>query len=279
MNEQAEPKFDQAILDAGTALAQPTHIPDGGAFITVPDGYRVEDIEHFLETPSRARGGIICETPAAFNSYYNRFCDTSASLVFACTDVFQVVGILDWHRPEIETENTGAPARPGFGEHRVVYNAPRSDPWNIWTRMNGTRMSQSDFSRFIEDNVKDIVEPAGADVLEVSRELEVKKKVQFASAMRLTDGQRTFGYSEEVDGTTRRGQLKIPEAFKLGIPVFVDGELYEVTARLRYRIDSGQLCLWYDLLNPHEVERHAFGMIVDDIAAAVPTDVLMATVE
>lgn len=278
MNE-APPKTPQAMLDAGAALAEPRHIDGGGSFVLVPDGYKVEDIERFLAAPARPRGTIRCETPDAFVAYYNRFCVRTASLVFACTEQFRVLGILDWHAPEDPGQPPAgpAPSRAGFGEHRVVYEAPRSDEWKIWTGANGKPMAQAAFSQFIEDNVKDIREPAGADVLEVARQLEVNKKVEFASAIRLSDGQREFTYNEEVQGATRRGQMKVPEAFTLGIPVFCGDDLYAVTARLRYRIDGGSLALWFDLLNPHEVERDAFGKIVEAIDEGVPTDVLMAT--
>ena len=255
----------QALLDAGAAMAGPQAVNEG-RFAVVPDGYRIEDLERFMPMPLRPRGTVVCETVDALIAYYKRFCD-DASLVFACCEAFKVTGVLDWHAP-------GDMA--GFAEHRVIYEAPRSDEWKIWTGADGAAMRQAEFSRFIEDNVKDIREPAGADVLEVARQLEVKKKVEFASAERLSDGQREFTYNEEVDGSTRRGQMKIPEEFLLGIPVFIAGDHYAVTARLRYRIHDGQLRLWYDLLNPHEVERDAFGAIVTRVDEAVPTDVLMA---
>lgn len=256
-----------AMLAAGTAIARPVRIDDGGSFVVVPDGFRLADIERFLAAPTRPRGTIKAETPAAFVAYYNRFCEEDASLVFAATESFTVKGIIDWHVPGNEA---------GFGEHRVVYEAPRSDEWKIWTGADGSAMSQGDFSRFIEDNVKDIREPAGADVLEVARQLEVKKRVEFASAMRLSDGQREFTYNETVDGSTRRGKMKVPEEFTLGIPVFIGGELYEVTARLRYRIAGGQLSLWYDLANADAVAREAFLQVVEVIDGSVETDVLMA---
>ena len=258
----------RAMLAAGTAIAIPNHMEGGGSFMVVPEGYKLEDIEKFMPAPARARGTITAETPEAFIAYYNRFVDEEASMVFACTETFTATGIIDWHEPEGD---------PGFAEHRVVYKAPRSDEWEIWTEANKTAMTQTEFSQFIEDNVKDIRSPAGADVLEVARQLEVKKKVEFASAERLSDGQREFTYNEEVEGSTRRGQMKIPEEFKLGIPVFINGALYEVIARLRYRIDGGQLRLWYDLLRPHEIERDAFGVVVEKIDGEVNTPVIMAS--
>ena len=257
----------ESMLAAGSALVAPVAPEADSRFVVVPDGYKVEDIEKFLVAPARARGTITAETPEAFIAYYNRFVDEDASLVFARTEDFNVTGIIDWHAPGDQA---------AFAEHRVVYEAPRSDEWQIWTGMNGKPMPQADFSRFIEDNVKDIREPDGADVLEVARQLEVKKKVEFASAERLSDGQREFTYNEEVEGSTRRGQMRIPEEFKLGIPVFIGGELYEVIARLRYRIDGGQLRLWYDLYRPHEIERDAFGVVVEKIDGEVNTPVLMA---
>lgn len=265
-----------AIIAAGTAMAGPFQAKEGGVpVIVVPEGYKVEDIERYLDFPARARGIIKAETPDAFIAYFNRFADETedgkddpdgCSMVFARSGDFLVKGIIDWHVPHDQ---------PGFAEHRVTYEAPRSDEWKIWTAMNGTAMPQADFSRFIEDNVKDIREPAGADVLEVARQMEVKKNVEFASAERLSDGQREFTYNETVEGSTRRGQLKIPEEFKLGIPVFIDGPAYEVTARLRYRINGGQLSLWYDLFRPHEIERDAFGEVVKKIDDGISVDVLM----
>lgn len=269
MTEDSAAKLDRAILDAGAALAEPTHIPGGGSFVVVPDGYRVDDIEHFRQAPSRPQAIVHCEAPEAFAAYYNRFKDDARSMAFACTAAFRVQGILDWHRP-------GDIVDPGFGDHRVLYTAPRSEEWKIWTGADGEAMDQADFARFIEDNVKDIREPAGADVLEVSRQLEVTRKVEFASALRLSDGQREFTYSEEVDGSTRRGQLKVPDEFVLGIPVFLAGPLYAVIARLRYRIAGGKLKLWYDLLNPHLVACEAFAEVVAKIRADTGHDVLMA---
>ena len=262
----------EVYREDAVALAQPHYVESGGAFALIPEGYKLEDIEQYLPVPARARGFIFAETPDAFVSYYNRFCDEAASLAFASSGRFHVKGILDWHRPDDDTVS----GTPGFGQHCVIYDAPRSAEWQTWTGLNGEMMNQTAFAQFIEENVKDIREPDGADVLEVSRELEVTKKVNFTSATRLSDGQRTFGYSEDVEGSARRGQMKIPTEFKLGIPVFVDGALYEVTARLRYRIDSGQLRLWFDLLRPDEVARDAFATIVDEISEGVRTDVLMA---
>ena len=260
---------DKTVLDAGTALADPSYVTDpgrgNGVFATIPDGYRIEDLERYCPRPIRARDTILCETPEAFVSYYNRFKCEDVSMAFSSTNAFLVKGIIDWHSVD----------GPGFGDHTVVYSAPRSQEWDVWMGKNEEPMSQADFSQFVEDNVKDIRVPAGADVLEVARQLEVKKSVEFASALRLSDGQREFTYNEEVNGTTHRGQMKVPEEFKLGIPVFLGGDHYEVTARLRYRIDHGKLRIWYNLLNPHLIEQDAFSGVVGKIAEGIGAEVLM----
>ena len=95
-------------------------------------------------------------------------------------------------------------------------------------------------------------------MLEVSRTLEAKKKVNFASGIRLANGEVQFTYEEQIQGTAAKGQIKVPETFVLGIPVFHGGPRYHVEARLRYRIaDGGAMTMWYDLLRPHKIIEHA----------------------
>lgn len=80
-------------------------------------------------------------------------------------------------------------------------------------------MNQADFARFIEDNAPDIASPPAADMIEISRSLEAKKKVNFASAIRLDNGKTEFTYEEDIEGTAAKGRLQVPQVFTIGIPV------------------------------------------------------------
>lgn len=272
-----------AAQAAGAALAPPQIIDAGVPYTVIPDGYHVEDLEAFADRPARVKAEVVCETTEAFVAYFNRFVSPAASTIFASTAEFVLEGVIDWHKPASsplaagEDDRETAPLMPAFADHRVIYRAPRADEWTVWTGANKTQMTQEVFAQFIEDNLADIREPAGADILEIANRLEAQKKVEFVSAQRLTDGAREFTYNETVEGSTRKGTMKIPETFTLGIPVFFGGDLYQVTARLRYRIGSGQLMLWYDLLNPQRIEQDAFEKIVDTVDQQVDAQVLRAS--
>lgn len=248
----------EAVIFAGQALGEPKAVPGGVIpYAVIPDGAKVEDLERLLPAPARAQANVTAKSAETFAAYVNRF-KVKATVIFADQEKFTLVGIIDYH----------SAASPAFREHRVSYGAPRSLEWNTWRTASGKRMAQADFAQFIEDNVVDIRDPAGAEVLEVSRSLQAKKSVEFASAIRLSDGAQQFTYNESVDGSTAKGTIKVPEEFTLGIPVFFGGALYEVRARLRYRIEGGKLQLWYELYRPEHIEKDAFEKVCAEVTAA-----------
>lgn len=159
----------------------------------------------------------------------------------------------------------GGPARPpagatiaGWRRFRAIYAPIMAPEWMTWTAANKQAMDQAKFSQFIEDNLPDVAQPPGADLLTITRSIEAKKKVNFASSIRLSDGSHQLTFEEEVQGSAAKGQLTIPESIRLAIPVLLNGPRYAVDARLRYRIDqAGKLALWVDLLRPHEIVQHA----------------------
>ena len=263
MSESNRTSHYQTILDAGAALATQSKSL-GTPFAVVPAGYSLEDLEHFAEHPQRARASVTVDTVESFVDYYERYSLEDYSMIFASLRQFRLVGIVDWHGQDT----------PAFGEHRVTYQAPRAPEWNTWCTHDAKAMTQEDFAYFIEENLSDIVEPDGAEVLEVAQRLEATHKVEFVSTIRLADGQREFSYAETSEGASRRGALKVPEAFTLGIPVFLNGEPYEVTARLRWRIQDRKLRLWYELKQRERIEQHAFKLIVDAVAEKVDTPVI-----
>ena len=251
----------QAIIDAGQNLGAPIILTDGGSYAVIPEGSKIEDLERFLGRPIRARAAVAAKTAETFAAYVKRFQDGGATVIFADQEEFALLGVIDYHEPSTAAD----PALPGFREHRISYTAPRSLEWKTWRDANGKQMTQADFARFIEDNVVDIRSPAGAEVLEVSRGLQAKSSVEFASAIRLSDGSQQFTYSETIEGATSKGTMRVPEEFTLGIPVFFGGQAYSVVARLRYRIKDGKLVLWYDLYRPEYIEKDAFEAVVADV--------------
>lgn len=249
----------KTILAAGHQLAQPLEI-EGVPALIVPPGATVETFGHLLANPNHLQATITAASVPGFLAYWNRFAG-SHSTIFVSDESGLFTGILDYHY---------APVSPEWCNHIVTYKCPRSQEWKDWTAKSGQGMNQEEFARFIEDHIPEIVEPAGAELLEIATTLQAKKHVDFKSGVRLDNGAVQFTYNEEIDGKAGvTGQLKIPERIKLGIQPFHNGERYELTARFRYRITQGKLIMWFDLIRPHRILEDAVAGVEKQITDGI----------
>ena len=239
---------------------------DGAPFSIVPTGYKVMDLREFLAAPLRIKADAKFDEAGSFCIYVRKFMD-ARTVLFANKGACSVSAVFDYHTDANTT---------GWGDHTGVFQCKKSVEWGRWDGSNGKVMTQTDFARFIEDNLPDIVRPDAAHMLEVSRSLEAKSEVNFGSTVRLDNGQVELKYEEAIKGSACKGKLEIPEVFILSIAPFEGGDPVEVTARLRYRIKEGKLVIWYDLLRAHKVLEASFADVVTRITEVTKLTPLMA---
>jgi uncharacterized protein YfdQ (DUF2303 family) len=240
----------QAALDAGANLAD-MKVIDDHPYIVIPDGSTLHDAEQFLLAPMRKRGAVTLCDVASFVSFVMAE-RTDATRIYSqfTQPVFKAV------------INDHGTTGPGWRDYVATYACPLAAEWTTWRSKSGAHMNQEQFAQFIEDNLPDIAVPTAAEMLEISRSLEAKKKVNFASGIRLSNGQNELTYEEEITGTAQKGKLKVPEEFTIGVPVLEGGLKYAVNARLRYRIaDGGKLTMWYELIRPHKILEDAVNAV------------------
>lgn len=275
--QEDENNISAAII-AGAGIGDPKPLGDNLIGVVVPQGWALKeiDVEKTLDRPSRKRGTVVLDDVPSFIALVNRE-KTAETLVFAKQNPPGFIAVFNGNQAAAGCPSTMPNA--GWGDHRATYSCPLSDEWKTWVGHDGKRMTQADFAQFMEDNLPDIAEPAGAVMLEVSRTLEAKKAVNFASAIRLSDGSQQFTYEEQIDGTAQKGQLKIPERFAIGIPVFQGSpEKWRIDARLRYRIEGGgKLAMWFDLERIHKVLDEAFAAVRGQIQEGVSLTALMGS--
>ena len=229
-----------------TVSQQKVQYINGAPVLILPQGMNVKTFETTMLAPMRKKGTVTLNDAESFvavvvdqKTDYTRLFSTISPPTF--TAVFN-------HNAD------GA----GWGDHKAQYNAPLAPEWKAWTGIDGKKLNQVEIAQFIENNLVDVAEPEGATLLEICRTLEAKKKVTFASSIRLSDGNNQFTFSEEVQGSAQQGQLSIPEVFVIGVPVFENGEKWRVDVRLRYRIEEGgRLVMWVELVRPHKVIEEA----------------------
>lgn len=232
--------------------------------VVVPEGYKVADLEYLQPEPSRIAEKVIAHSVDALIDYIKEF-HTIGTKVFFCTDTRTVRAALDYHQP----------ADPSRCTHEVIYTAKLSREWQEWTSFQNKFHGQIQFAEFIEEHVADVVEPAGAQLLEIALKFSLIRKSVFGSAARLQSGEFQFQFTNENE----KGSIEVPETITLGIPPLHHGQGYKLKARLRYRLNEGLLTLQVKLIDEIKAVEHAFSEVVQKVREAFPSlQVIEATV-
>jgi uncharacterized protein YfdQ (DUF2303 family) len=241
----------QAIIDAAREAGEIRATDSGREFVVIPSNAQLKDLEEFRESPARQKANVQMTELDSLIGYIKIFGQTSPPRIFAAIDKMggaaKFKAILDYHEG-------GKGGKAGWCEHTATFTTAQTPEWQTWLSFNRKQCGQRDFAAFIEDNIADIVEPSGAQMLEIAKTLEAKTSVDFKSGIRLENGDHQLRYVAETTGRAGgNGDVEIPSMFVLGIAPFDGGPAYKVNARLRYRINEGNLTLWYELVNPHKV--------------------------
>ena len=235
----------KTLVEAARAGVAATKIEHNAAvahyLVATGAGGKIETVN--LETghphPLRKRGMVQAFDAASFNMILATNADAGDIAIYVDRDPEdpKVVAILNGHG------ETG----PGWGDFRVEIAFRQTPQWAKWKANDGQMMAQVNFAEFIEDNLDDIADPAGAEMLEIAQYLQATRSVNFKSGMRLSSGQVQFQNVEDIQAQVGAGQVAIPEMFTLGIAPLFGVPSYRVPARFRYRIQDGKLKLGYKL--------------------------------
>lgn len=267
----------QAAIDAGVALAKPQAVGASGRFYSValPEGgtHQLIDLEKarevLRETPRRKQGTFAAYDAGSFITYMTKHA-TEHSEVWADIERRTITAVINAHGD--------VDADPGWGDHRLVLQLRHTPAWKAWTGNDRRALTQTDFAEHLEDRRLDVVEPTAADLTELARSFKATKKVEFAESKHLSTGQVQLTYHEVVDAKAgNKGDIEIPETFMLGLTPFEGSARYEIGARLRFDISSGQLQLTYVLDRPDEVLRIAFADLLVDIDNGITAPIFQGT--
>lgn len=215
------------------------------------------DLDSGMAAPARKRGRVVVFDAASFNQVLADNADAGNIAIYFDRNPEKpaVVAVLNGH----------GKGGPGWSDFRAEICFRPTPQWTKWKARDGKMQSQTEFAEFIEDNLEDIAEPAGAVMLEIATHLEVARSVNFKSAMRLTSG--VVQFKHETDDTARVGAntIDVPEAFTLGVAPIFGLPSYRVPARFRYRLVDGKLTLGYKLQRIETMMEK----IVEDVIAKI----------
>lgn len=222
-------------------------------FVVVPERYKVQVLEELFLNPLRIDKKISFTTAESFVAYVSKF-KSAATMICADEKNFTVSACIDYHTPD----------QPSKCTHNVFYKCTTSRQWNEWIAWNKKEMDQFQFAEFIEDHLPDVMQPTGAELLEIATQFQSIRKAVFSSGIRMKNGTYQFQFSESEE----QGTIVVPDTIVIGIPAFHGGDSHRLEARLRYKISGeGKLTFTYKLINPEDHVEDVFKNVVESIAS------------
>ncbi len=219
--------------------------------VTEPNGVPPELPDHIVQ-------GVTLQSVDSLVDYVSHYKDGGGrTVLFADIAANRIAAVIDYHRA----------ADPAHGAHRATMDLPYSEEWKAWTKVSGQMTGQLEFARFIEENAADVEAPSGGELLDVVRDLQAVRKVDFKKAVRTSSDNENFEYTDETQASTRQGSVEVPTRFRLRLPVYFNGPSVELIAFLRWKLDDGKLQLGVALHRAEHVRQAEFKRIVDDAAA------------
>lgn len=268
--------------------------PDQPVLISVPRGREVIDASKFFGDrmrPVRRKGKMVAQSLKALIDWTNRFKGENSMLFLdRREESLSLTSIANYHRrgvPDIDMGKGDETAE--WCDHRAVYNFPLSREWLTWMKMNKQPMCVEDFGTFIDDNIRDLLDPTaalsgvgdpasnwervamevadklGGKFADVHQLISLSKDFRIFSTDRVqvthdkSSGQAQIAFSEEH--TDEMGKpLKLPNLFLIRIPVFDRGAVYPLVVRFMYRKQGPKL--FYEIYDP----ARAIDDAIDEVA-------------
>lgn len=219
--------------------------------------------------PKNIKASPKLQTTASLIAYLHRFKNNN-SVVFADIKSDTLVGVID-HHLEAGVEKDAA----RLCDHVVTLALPKSEEWAKWTGSNERLMSHTEFASFLEENSFDVVSPAGADLLELCRDLQVKQDMSFASSIRMGDAV-SISYSKEEDATTKQN-MTLPVSFTISIPVYFGEAAVDLTCFMRRKISDGKLMLGYKIIRMEATRQREFNRVANEVEVATNLTTIYGT--
>lgn len=261
MNEFEKQRAEaDAIANIVRAGAVPEVLdPSKPQVLVVPADARLEfpDLRAWRQAPERKTGTYRPSTVEAFLDYVETQHMPESSTIWVHPTSGRVEAVIDDNGDE-----------PGYGQHRVVLQLTTTPEWDFWAASDKQMLTQEAFAEHIEGGLEEIVEPDAATMLEIAQSFHASSSATFRASTRLASGEQQLQYDEEVKAAAgASGELTVPTVILLAIAPFIGEDPYRLTARLRFRLNSGQLRLGYLLDRPESVQRDALEGVATKIAA------------
>jgi uncharacterized protein YfdQ (DUF2303 family) len=274
----------QTILDAGKGLAAKVQDVAGIPCIVTPTGCEparsaIDLADARADKPRRRKGTANLQSIDSFTDHVNRF-KGGPSAIFADAANRKFLGVLNYHPAGAEQSDAA------WGDHRAVYPCPLSPEWSMWGGGSEKSLGQDAFAFFLDEHDADLAAgaadakgkpyPSPADLMTLAAALESYSNTSAKRERDKTTGRVLVSFSED---SGIKGNVTIPAAFAIKIPVFTDSAPAVLEVRLRVEVENGKPVFKFAIHDGVKVLRTAFDALVARVREATALPVLVGTPE
>ncbi len=273
----------QAILDTGKAQNGIQTGDDGEKFFIKPDG-NVTGLGNYNK-PTRIRQKVAFTDAESFAKYFNRFAGED-SLIFGDIDTegAKFTAVLDYHGFPDDSES----ALPNYCDHIATFNTMPTPEWEAWLKANRRTMTQVEFATWLEDNLHLFTQkttgqaksgPTAAELLELVKTLHGKQSANFGQTIRLDNGAHSCHYEEAVtvQGAGKSGAINLPPCIYGGFPMFQGMPPYLVQARLKTKLESRKLVIWFETVALEKTVLDCLELVTERIEEKTKREILIGS--
>lgn len=264
----------EVALDAaeGTFVSDKFLLANGDEVVFVGNNLRTERLPALdAVLPARVRQTETVVEPGSFIDYITQF-KSSTAICRASLSQNSITAVLDYHGRAREGDLDWATPQPL--SHSVTLKCPFDLDYAKWRAVFGKGLGQREFAELLEDMVHTISDPPVADLMDAINDLKIDREVRFKSGRNDRNGTVQITYEEiDAEGAATGGRVSLPQEVKIVVSIFQGGELVELVAKLRYRMDKGNVAFILAVPGLDKIERDQFRRIGEQVRAETNTPV------
>lgn len=168
--------------------------------------------------------------------------------------------------PENERISAVLNERAPSGGHELVTMAPQLHPlWAPWAKLAGRRISLEDFARFVAENRRSIIEPAGRELSMTLSQVRAVVSVEIDRG-RGKDAVNGLVVRSKIQGTEKSERVELPDSLALHVPLYVQTDAKRVDLDLCIEADrDGTVSVLVTSGTVAEARVAAFGEMIETV--------------
>lgn len=216
--------------------------------MAVRDNWELEDVEKFLERPTRIRYGQSLRTFDSFVDYVLEF-KTAGTRIFIKGD--EALCNIDGDMPD----------QPSWKSHNIALSLRDTDVAKFWLSSAANEIkSHKDLARALEKWRIYVHKPEGADLISILDSFYVINETKVFENVEIDRNTFRAGIEKTFRGATTKSDVEFPREFVLRFPIWVGlPTALDFRVRVDYRVTESTLAVTLHTADVQDIKLTAFG--------------------